>query len=225
METMLEFLPLVLSGVSLTISLALTSVTIAVLCGICGAAMKLSNSSILQVIGGLYTTLVRGVPDLVLMLLVFFGGQILINAIGEKTGLWTYIEISSFWAGTCSIGFIFGAYMTETFRGAFLAVHKGQIEAAKALGMMPRRYLVRIVWPQIVPHALPNFTNNWLVLMKTTALVSIIGLQDVVYNANQAGRTSQEPLTFLLLTFFIFLGLTLLSDIGLRKLGRIYAVK
>ncbi|MDO6728250.1 ABC transporter permease subunit [Cognatishimia sp. 1_MG-2023] len=222
---MLEFLPLVLSGVTLTISLALTSVVVAIVCGLIGAAMKLSSVGILRILGGTYTTVVRGIPDLVLMLLVFFGGQILINSIGDKTGLWTYVEVSPFWAGSLSIGFIFGAYMTETFRGAFLAVPNGQIEAAKAVGLAPRRYLLRVVWPQMVPHALPNFTNNWLVLMKTTALVSIIGLQDVVYNANQAGRTSQEPLTFLVLTFFIFLGLTLLSDIGLRKIGRVYAIR
>lgn len=225
MDTLLEYLPLVLSGLWLTVALALVSVVIATVLGLAGAAAKLSDSRFAKGLGSAYTVLVRGVPDLVLMLLLYFGGQIAINTIGKATGLWGYVELSPFWAGAITIGFIFGAYMTETFRGAYLAIPRGQTEAAKAIGMAPSYYLRRIIWPQIVPHALPSFTNNWLVLMKTTALVSIIGLQDVVYNANQAGRSSQEPFTFLLLAFFIFLGLTILSDIGLRKLNKIYALK
>ncbi|MCV6575495.1 MAG: ABC transporter permease subunit, partial [Cohaesibacter sp.] len=142
---------------------------------------------------------------------------------GDATGLWGYVEISPFLAGAFTIGFIFGAYMTETFRGAYLAIPAGQIEAAQALGIVPASYLRRIIWPQIIPHALPNFTNNWLVLMKTTALVSIIGLQDLVYNANQAGRASREPFLFLMVSFVVFLGLTILSDIGLRRLSRRYS--
>lgn len=225
MDKLLDYLPMVLGGLWLTVALALVSVVIAIVLGLAGAAAKLSENRFLRGLGGAYTTLVRGIPDLVLMLLLFFGGQIAINNLGKLTGWWGYVELSPFWAGAITIGFIFGAYMTETFRGAYLAIPQGQTEAAKAIGMAPSHYLRRIIWPQLVPHALPGFTNNWLVLMKTTALVSIIGLQDVVYNANQAGRSSQEPFTFLLVAFFTFLGLTILSDIGLRKLDRFYAGK
>ncbi len=225
MDTFIEYLPMVLSGVWLTVALALISVFIASVLGAVGAAAKLSRNRALRLCVAGYTTLVRGVPDLVLMLLLFFGGQIALNGLGEWTGLWSNIEINPFWSGALTIGFIFGAYMTETFRGAYLAVPRGQTEAALALGMTPSHYLRRIILPQILPHALPNFTNNWLVLMKTTALVSIIGLHDVVYNANQAGRATHAPFTFLMVSFLVFLFLTILSDLGLRKLDRLYAHK
>lgn len=224
-ELLKEYGPMVLSGLGLTVGLSLAAVCLAIVFGILGAALRLSNNPIARGIGRTYTTLIRGIPDLVLMLLVFFGGQMLLNKIGSATGWWKYIEISPFMAGAITIGFIFGAYMTETFRGAFMSIPVGQIEAAKAIGMTPRTYLIRIVWPQIVPLALPSFTNNWLVLLKTTALASILGLHDIMYNAHQAGRTSQEPFLFLLMAFFIYLGLTMISDVGLRALGKRYALK
>lgn len=224
-ELITEYGPMVLSGLGLTVALSLAAVALAVLFGIMGAALRLSSNPVSRGIGRSYTTLVRGIPDLVLMLLVFFGGQTLLNNLGNATGWWRYLEISPFMAGSITIGFIFGAYMTETFRGAFLSIPVGQIEAAKAIGMTPRQYMARIVWPQIVPLALPSFTNNWLVLLKTTALASILGLHDIMYNAHQAGRTSQEPFLFLLMAFFIYLGLTLVSDMALRALGRRYALR
>ncbi len=222
---LLEYGPLVFSGLGVTVFLALLACLLSILFGIAGATLKLSAIKPLRVVGDAYTTLIRGVPDLVLMLIVYFGGQMLLNQIGASLGYWTYIEISPFAAGVSTIGFIFGAYMTETFRGAFLAVPVGQIEAAKAIGMSFWTCLRRIIWPQIVPLALPGFTNNWLVLLKTTALVSIIGLQDVMYNAHQAGRTSQQPFLFLFLAFFIYLILTLSSDYGLKRLNHRYRTR
>ena len=225
MDTLFAYGPMVLSGISLTITLSLASLVLAVLCGLAGAWAKLSRYRLLNITGNAYTTLVRGIPDLVLMLIIYFGGQTLVNALGEATGLWGYIEISPFVAGTFAIGFIFGAYMTETFRGSFAAIDKGEIEAALAYGMRPATWLRLIVWPQIVPLMLPSFTNNWLVLLKTTALVSIIGLQDVMYNANQAGRSSHQPFLFLLLAFAVYLGLTALSDLGFRQLRNHYKLR
>ncbi len=216
---------MVLSGLGLTVALSLAAVCLAIVFGIMGATLRLSRNPVLRMIGRTYTTLIRGIPDLVLMLLVFFGGQMLLNNLGAATGWWSYLEISPFMAGSITIGFIFGAYMTETFRGAFLSIPVGQIEAAKAIGMTSRQCMIRIVWPQIVPLALPSFTNNWLVLLKTTALASILGLHDIMYNAHQAGRTSQEPFLFLLMAFFIYLGLTKISDVGLRALGKRYALR
>jgi His/Glu/Gln/Arg/opine family amino acid ABC transporter permease subunit len=225
MDVLCEYAPMVLSGLGLTVKLALFSVALSIVFGVFGALLKLSSNLSCQRVGNAYTLLIRGIPDLVLMLLIYFGGQTLLNSIGHATGAWDYIEISAFWAGCVTIGFIFGAYMTETFRGAFMALDKGQLEAAQACGFSRKQIFINIVWPQIIPLALPSFTNNWLVLLKTTALVSIIGLQDVMYNANQAGRTSQEPFMFLVLAFFIYLFLTLLSDIFLSLLGRWYRVR
>ena len=156
-------------------------------------------------------------PDLVLMTLVFFGGQILVNDIGDYLG-WDYIDVSPFAAGVLTIGFIFGAYLTETFRGGILAVSPGEIEAGHAYGMTPTQVLLRITMPAMVRHALPGFSNNWLVLAKTTALVSVIGLQDMVFNAGQAGFATRQPFTFYLLVAMLFLAITGVSDLGLRWL-------
>jgi ABC-type arginine transport system permease subunit len=112
--------------------------------------------------------------------------------------------------------------MSETFRGAYLAIPNGMIEAGVAVGMNRKTLFIRIIWPQLVRYALPGFTNNWLTLMKTTALVSIIGLEDIVYNSFSAGRATREPFTFMLVALFVYLILTIISDVGLRALERRY---
>ena len=188
--------PSILEGTLLTIEVSLASLAISMALGIMGALAKLSPSKPLQLTAQTYTTIIRGIPDLVLMLLVFFGGQVFINQMGPLMGYEDYIDINPFMAGVSTIGFIFGAYMTETFRGAILAVPKGQIEAAYAYGMSRRQTFLRILLPQMIRHAIPGFGNNWLVLVKTTALVSIIGLDDMVRKAALAAGATRKPFTF-----------------------------
>lgn len=219
------FFPLVLESAVLTIQLSISATILAVLFGLLGAAARLSDRLVLRVIGTGYVGIVRAVPDLVLMLLIFFGGQMLINQFVANTGLIDRFEIPKFAAGVFTIGLVFGSYMTETFRSAFLSIPKGQIEAAKACGLQTHQWLRYIVWPQIVPLALPSVTNNYLVLMKTTALVSIIGLQDVTYTALQAGRTTREPFVFLVVAMLFYLSFTILCDQGLRAVDRKYRVR
>lgn len=217
------YFPMILDGMLLTVEVALLSLLIAVILGLLGALAKLSNSKIARTLATVYTTIIRGIPDLVLMTLVFFGGQILLNNIGDSLG-WEYIDISPFIAGTLTIGFIFGAYMTETFRGGILAVSRGEIEAALAFGMSKRKVFIRITLPLMVRHALPGFGNNWMVLAKTTALVSVIGLHDMVYNAGVAGGSTRQPFTFYLVVAMLFLCITGLSDLGLRWANRRYSI-
>jgi len=224
MELIWEYRALLLAGTAVTIQLAAGSLFLSVVLGLIGATAKLAKNPISQRIAAGYTTLVRGVPDLVLMMLLFYGGQQIVNDLGGVTGLWDYVEINQLTAGTASIGFVFGAYMTETFRGAILAIPRGQIEAGISCGMMPFTIFYRITWPQMVRHALPSFTNNWLVLVKATALVSVIGLHDLVWNASTAGRTVREPFTFMFAVLIIYLILTAISDVGLRWLDRRYRV-
>ena len=206
----------------LTVEVALLSLLIALLLGIAAASARLSNSIISRTISGVYTTIIRGIPDLVLLTLIFFGGQIMVNNLGKSMG-WGYIDISPFIAGVLTLGFIFGAYMGETFRGAILAVPKGEIEAGYAYGMRPLQVFVRIILPAMVRHALPGFGNNWLVLVKSTALVSVIGLQDMVYNAGAAGGSTRQPFSFYLLVAFLFLVITAVSNSGLKWLDRRYS--
>lgn len=224
MEHIWEFRVLIAEGTALTVAVALGSLVLSVILGLIGAWGKLSKSKIANNFAGGYTTLVRGIPDLVLMLLIFYGGQQLINDFGYKTGLWGYVEFHHFTAGVTTIGFIFGAYMTETFRGAILAIPRGQIEAAIACGMSKSQIFRRVIWPQMVRYALPSFTNNWMVMIKTTALVSVLGLQDLVYIANAIGKKYRDPFTFLLMALVIYLILTAFSEIVLRRMERKYSV-
>jgi arginine/ornithine transport system permease protein len=217
------YFPFILKGMAVTVQVALFSLFIAVVLGMLGAVAKLSKSRVAQVIAGLYTTIIRGVPDLVLMMIIFFGGQLVVNNISESLG-WGYVDISPFIAGTLTIGFIFGAYMAETFRGGILAVSRGEIEAGYAFGMTAKQVFFRITLPAMVRHALPAFGNNWMVLVKATALVSVIGLQDMVYNANQAGGTTRQPFTFLLVVALLYLLITGISDVALRWADRKFSV-
>ena len=223
MDAVLQFSPFVLAGLRITVALSVLSLLVAITLGLLGAWAKLSASRMARRIAELYTTLVRGVPDLVLMLLLYFGGQMVLNRIGAATGLWRHWELNAFTAGIIAIGFIFGAYMTETFRGAALAIPRGQIEAGIASGMSRVVLFRRIIWPQLVRYALPSFTNIWLTLMKTTALVSVIGLEDLVYNGYSAGKATQMPFTFMFVVLMTYLAMTAISDLGLRWLDRRYS--
>lgn len=208
------FLPSLLEGATVTLSVALAALAVAVLLGLVGALAKLSRSRVARGVAGVYTTLIRGVPDLVLMLLVFYGGQLGINTLAPMLGHEDYIDIDPFVAGVLTIGFIFGAYLTEAFRGAFLAVPPGQREAGLAYGMSPRQVLVRVTLPQMLRHALPALSNNWLVLIKSTAIVSIIGLSDLMTRGQQAAGTTREPFSFYLAVAVIYLAFTSVSELA-----------
>ncbi|MGY6548926.1 MAG: ABC transporter permease [Roseinatronobacter sp.] len=213
------YLPMILDGLRVTLSVALVSLLVASVFGMLGASAKLSASPVLRAIAGGYTTVIRALPDLLLMLVIFYGGQILLNRVTQAQG-WGFIDINPFIAGTLTLGFVFGAYLTETFRGAILAIPRGQIEAAHAIGMARVQVLRDVVLPQMVRHALPGFTNNWLVLLKATALVSIIGLDDMMFRASLASAATREPFTFYMLVGAIYLAVTTVSIIGLGALSR-----
>jgi len=214
------YLPSLLEGLRLTLGVALASLAVAVLLGLAGAAAKLSHSAFWRRSATVYTTLIRGVPDLVLMLLVFYGGQLAVNELAPQLGIDDYVDIDPFVAGVATLGFIFGAYLTETFRGAILAIPHGQAEAGRAFGMTPLQVFRRIVLPQMVRLALPGFANNWLVLVKSTALVSVIGLTDMMQKAGQAAGATREPFTFYLAAAAGYLLITSVSVVVLRVLGK-----
>jgi histidine transport system permease protein len=213
----------ILGGAALTLELALLSLLLALAAGLAGASAKLSRSAPLRWLATIYTTVVRGVPDLVMMLLVFYGGQMLVNLVTERLDL-DYFDLSPMVAGVFTIGFIFGAYFAETFRGAFLAVPAGQLEAGAAYGLTRWQVFVRILFPQMLRHALPGLGNNWLVLLKSTAIVSMIGLSDMTWLADQAGRTTRQPFLFYLLVCGLYLTMTTASSWLLRWLERRYSV-
>jgi arginine/ornithine transport system permease protein len=217
------YLPAILEGLLLTLRVAAVSLAIACVFGLIGASAKLSDSRTARGLAEVYTTLIRGLPDLVLMLLIFYGGQGLMNAFAQKMG-WDYIDIPPFAAGTATIGFIFGAYLTETFRGAILAIPKGQMEAARAYGLTFFQTLRRITLPQMVRHAIPGFANNWLVMVKATALVSIIGLDDMMHRAGLASASTREPFTFYMAIGLIYLSITTVSIVALHAVEKRFSI-
>ncbi|OZG73050.1 ABC transporter [Hahella sp. CCB-MM4] len=232
--------PSIMKGALLTIEVGFLALLLSLLLGLIGASAKLSNSKTAKGIATFYTTTIRGVPDLVLMLLIFYGGQVLINSALDWINYdlpeillknfdlevaieLPWINIDQFVAGVGSIGFIFGAYMTETFRGAFMAVDRGQIEAGYAYGMTKWKVFSRIMFPQMMRHALPGLGNNWLVLLKTTALVSIIGLADMVRLASEASKAVHQPFKFFIPVVIVYLLLTSISEWVIKLLERRYS--
>jgi histidine transport system permease protein len=215
--------PLILAGTWVTIQLALLSLVVAVVLGLMGAWAKLSDAWLPRLVATAYTTLIRGVPDLVLMLLIYFSMQIYLNDLTDLLGLDT-INIDPFAAGVLTLGFIYGAYFAETFRGAFMAVPSGQLESATAYGMREFQVFRRILFPQMMRHALPGIGNNWQVLLKSTALVSLIGLTDLVKVSQDAGNVTFRVFLFISLTGLIYLILTTVSNFALYGLYRHYSV-
>ncbi|MBU9829528.1 histidine ABC transporter permease HisQ, partial [Rahnella sp. FC061912-K] len=184
---------------------------------------KLSKSRVISGFFGCYTTLIRGVPDLVLMLLIFYGLQIALNSVTESLGM-TQIDIDPMSAGIITLGFIYGAYFTETFRGAFMAVPRGQIEAATAYGFTGSQIFRRILFPAMMRFALPGIGNNWQVILKATALVSLLGLNDVVKATQLAGKGTYQPFYFAIVAGVVYLVFTTLSNGVLLWLERRYSL-
>lgn len=217
------FSQVILKGAIVTLELALSSVILAVLIGLLGAAGKLSRNRLLALLFEAYTTLIRGVPDLVLMLLIFYGLQIALNTVTDALGL-AQFDIDPMVAGIITLGFIYGAYFTETFRGAFMAVPKGHVEAATAFGFTNAQTFRRILFPAMMRFALPGIGNNWQVILKATALVSLLGLEDVVKATQLAGKSTWEPFYFAIVCGVIYLVFTTASNGVLLLLERRYTV-
>ncbi|WP_415767601.1 ABC transporter permease [Pseudomonas sp. ZB1P45] len=216
------FGPLLLQGSWMTVKLSFLCLLLSVVLGLIGASAKLSKSALLRVPAQAYTTLIRGVPDLVLMLLIFYSLQTWLTNLTAAMG-WDYIEINPFSAGVITLGFIYGAYFTETFRGAILAVPRGQMEAATSYGLTRAQRFRFVLFPQMMRFALPGIGNNWMVILKATALVSIIGLADLVKVAQDAGKSSYQLFFFLVLAALIYLIITTASNYVLRRLEIFYA--
>ncbi len=215
-----EFATTILAAGATTLLLGLASLLLATVLGLAAAFAKLSRSRALRRAAAVYTFIVRGIPDLVVMLLVYYSVPALLNQAIDALGWDMRIEFSPIVAGIAALGLIFGAYMTETFKTALQNIPKGQIEAAVAYGLTRRRMFTRIILPHLVRLALPGFTNNWLVLAKATALVSLIGLQDVMFRAKGAAEATGMPFTFYLIAAAFYLSITILSLAVLALIAR-----
>lgn len=204
-------------GVQITLLVGLCSMALALVLGLIGAWGKLSHSKLGRGLANTYTTVIRGVPELLLILIVYYGTPTLIQGIFERFGQDIIIDINPFLAGFVTIGFIYGAFATEVFRGAFLAIDKGQIEASRAFGMSKALAFRRILLPQVWRFALPGLGNVWMVLIKATALISVIQLPELLRNADIAARAVRLPFTFYFAASMIYLAITIVSMLALQR--------
>lgn len=202
---------LLLAGAWVTVKLALVSLCFGLVFGLLGAGAKLSGIKVLRWLATFYTTLIRGIPELLIVFAIYFGGSALVMAVASWFGYDEYIEINPFVAGVAALSIAFGAYATEVFRMAIVSIPKGQWESAQALGIPPVKTFLRIILPQMWRVALPGLGNLFQVLLKDTALVSVVGLQDVIRQATTAIGTTKEPFTFYFAAAVIYLLLTAMA--------------
>lgn len=210
--------PMLLQGFKMTVLVGVTSMAVAVLLGLFGAWAKLSQPRAVRLAAETYTTVVRGIPELVLILLVYYGVPTLLQDLLALVGVDVVIDLNSFTAGVLTIGFIYGAFSTEVFRGAYLAVPRGQIEAARACGMSQALVVRRVLLPQMWRYALPGLGNVWMVLLKATALISVIELNELMRAANVAAQATRLPFTFFFIAALLYLALTIVSMLLQQRL-------
>ena len=179
-----------------TLLVSLTAMGIGLFISIFGTLSKLSNKFYVRLIADVYTTIVRGIPELLVIYLLFFGGSNAVMSVAKLFGYHGYIELNAFVIGAIAIGAISGAYSTEVIRGAFLAVPRGQIDAAKSVGMNKLVIFTRILIPQVLRYALPGLGNVWQLTLKDTALIMVTGLVEIMGQAHVASGFTYSPFTF-----------------------------
>lgn len=208
-----------LAGTWITVQLALCSLLLGLILGLAGALAKTSDNGLLRVVGSTYSTVVRGVPELLWILFVYLGTINFVRAVGHVFGI-ENLELSPFVAGTMALALCFGAYATEVFRGALNSIPKGQREAGIALGLSKSAVFVRLILPQMWRIALPGLGNLFMILMKDTALVSVIGLHEIMRKAQIAVTATKSPFTFYLAAAVIYLSLTVIAMVVLFFIER-----
>lgn len=195
------------------------ALTLSVVFGLLGASAKLSGSRIARGIAQAYTVVFRGTPELLVLLIFYFGMALTLTWFLQLFDPSVrFVDLPPFWAGSIAIGLIVGAYMTETFRGAFLGVDRGQVEAARALGLKRGHIFRHVRLPQMWRLALPNFGNHMLSIMKDTALISIIGLEEIVFVADMANAVIHRPFTLYMTVALIYLAMTTVITVVVSRL-------
>jgi His/Glu/Gln/Arg/opine family amino acid ABC transporter permease subunit len=202
---------LLLQGLALTVGVAVASMALATLLGLIGVWGKVAGSRFARGMTDTYTTVVRGVPELVMLLLVYYGVPTLIQDIAAGLGYPLVLNPNPMFAGVLTLGFIYGAFNTEVFRGAYQAVPRGQLEAARACGMSPSLAVRRVLLPQMWRFALPGLGNVWIVLLKATALISVIELNELMRIAQVGAQVTRQPFTFFFAAAMLYLSLTIVS--------------
>ena len=195
----------------MTIAVSITAMIIGFLFALIFTPLKLSKNRFFNLIGNSYTTVIRGVPELLVIYLFFFGGSGAIMYVASIFGYNDYIEINAFVTGSFAIGIISGAYSTEVFRGAVQSIDQGQFEAAKVLGLSKFTQFFKIILPQALRLAIPNLSNVWQITLKDTSLISVTGLVEIMRQSYVAAGSTRDPLFFYSIAAVLYLMLTYLS--------------
>lgn len=207
-------------GVFVTVSLAAATLPVGLLIGFFVALAKQSGEPSLRLAGNIYTTIFRGLPELVTLFLVYYGAQIGITNLVRLMDAGATVEVNSFVSGMVALGVVFSSYASEVFLSAFRAIPKGQYEGGYAIGLTKGQTMRLVVLPQLIRIALAGLANLWLILLKDTALVSAIGLSDILRQTGIASRVTKEPFLFYGVACLIYLVLAVISSFGIRAIER-----
>ena len=207
----------------MTIAVSITAMFIGFLFALVFTPLKLSKNKLFNFIGNSYTTIIRGVPELLVIYLLFFGGTGAVMFVASMFGYNDYIEINAFITGAFAIGIISGAYSTEVFRGAIQSIDQGQFEAAKVLGLNKFDQFFKIILPQTLRLAIPNLSNVWQITLKDTSLISVTGLVEIMRQSYIAAGSTRDPLFFYSFAAVLYLLLTYLSMKLINRLEAKYS--
>jgi len=208
------------TGAMMTILIALAGFAIGSIIGAFGAWAKVSGGPALRFTAETYTTVLRGIPDLLVIYLFYFGGSAVVSAIGHLFGAEGFVSFPGFIAGALAVGVTSGAQQTEVFRGAFRAVHPGELEAATASGMGRALKFRRVTAPLTLRHALPGLGNVWQVVLKESALVSVTGVVELLRQAQIGAGSTGLPFDFYLIAALLYLAISTISGLLLHALER-----
>ena len=210
----------IIEATLMTVAVSICAFLFGMVFGTFGAWAKLSRSLVARWLGDVYTTVFRGIPDLLVIYLLYFGGSAALTAVGRALGSQGFIGVNAFLTGALAVGIVSGAYQTEVFRGAFLAIARGEIEAAKSVGMRPLLMFRRIVAPQVVRFALPGMGNVWQLVLKESALVSVTGVVELIRQAQIGSGSTGQPFYFFTSAAALYLAVTTMSGWTLRRAER-----
>jgi octopine/nopaline transport system permease protein len=206
-----------LLAAGMTLAVATCGFLIGALIGTGTAFAKLSDSLVARALADGYTTVLRGVPDLLVIYLFYFGGSAALGAIGSLFGASGFIGMPAFVTGALAIGVVSGAYQAEVYRGAYKALARGEIEAAKAVGMPRPLMFRRIIAPQVLRYAIPGLGNVWQLVLKESALISVTGLVELLRQSQVAAGSTRRPFDFYLTAAALYLLITWVSTVLFQR--------
>ncbi len=209
-----------LRGAWLTVQISVCGYLVGMLLGLIGAGAKLSGNRYALWAADLYTTVVRAVPELLLIILIYYTGTSALRSMAVGLGAGEDFQVNAFAAAVGALGFVQGAYTTEVFRGAILAVPKGQMEAARAYGMPAALRFRRVLFPLMMRYALPGLGNLWLIIIKESSLISVVGFSELLFSGKTAAAATKFYFFFFSITALAFLLLTVSSNVGIHFLER-----